>query len=101
MTEKTADLDLNMNDADEGLEALGSLEKKIALTISQLKKLRDENEELRDEKSDLERRVADQDVQLKDLRGRLARLESDRVNVKSRVQRLIEEVDALAGGDNE
>lgn len=97
MTEKTAELDLQMTDTDEGLEALGSLEKKISLAILQLRKLREENEDLREENSGLERRVADQDVQLKDLRGRLARLESDRVNVKTRVQRLIEEVDAIAG----
>lgn len=97
MTEKTAALDLQMNGSDEGLEALGSLEQKISLTISQMKKLRAENEELREENSGLERRVADQDVQLKDLRGRLARLESDREHVKSRVQRLIDEVDAIAG----
>lgn len=98
MTDKTAELDLQMTDTDEGLEALGSLEQKISLTISRMKKLHAENEELREENRNLERRVADQDVQLKDLRGRLARLESDRVNVKSRVQRLIEEVDAMAGG---
>ena len=97
MTEKTAALDLQMNGSDEGLEALGSLEQKISLTISQMKKLRAENEELREENSGLERRVADQDVQLKDLRGRLAGLESDREHVKSRVQRLIDEVDAIAG----
>ena len=97
MTEKTAELDLQLHDADEGLEALGSLEKKIILAITQLKKLRGKNEELREENSNLERRVADQDVQLKDLRGRLARMESDRENVKNRVQRLIEEVDAIAG----
>ena len=97
MTEHSAELDLSLSDTDEGLEALESLEKKISLTISQLRKLRTENDQIRGEKSDLERRVADQDVQLKDLRGRLARLESDRVNVKSRVQRLIDEVDAIAG----
>jgi FtsZ-binding cell division protein ZapB len=97
MTEKAAELDLGITETDEGLEALGSLESKIALTVAQMKKLRADNEGLREENSDLERRVADQDVQLKDLRGRLARLESDRVNVKSRVQRLIEEVDAVAG----
>ena len=98
MTDKTAELDLQMTNTDEGLEALGSLEEKISLTITRMKKLHAESEELREKKSDLERRVADQDVPLKDLRGRLARLESDREHVKSRVQRLIEEVDSIAGG---
>ena len=91
MTPKTAELELQASETDEGLEALGSLEKKIALTIAQLKQLREEN-------SGLGRRVADQDVQLKELRGRLARMESDRVNVKSRVQRLIQEVDSISDG---
>ena len=97
MSEKAgqaAALDLQLPEIDEGFEALDNLEKKVSLAIAQIKSLRDEN-------SVLERRVSDQNVQLKELRGKLARLESDRTNVKSRVQRLIEEVDAIALAANE
>jgi FtsZ-binding cell division protein ZapB len=104
MSEKAVEavaLDFQIPDEREGFEVLDHLEKKVSLAIAQIKSLRVENAKLRDENSDLERRVSDQNVQLKDLRGKFARLEGDRVNVKSRVQRLIQQVDAISAADDE
>ena len=104
MAEKAAEavaLDFQIPESDEGFEALEKLEKKVSLAIAQIKSLRAENSKLRAENSDLERRVSDQNLQLKDLRGKFARVESDRANVKSRVQRLIEEVDAISANGGE
>ncbi len=88
-TTQSAEPELELGESDAGIESLANLEKKILLTLSQLKSLRAE-------KSDLQRRVADRDTQLKDLRGRLARMESERETVKTRVQRLIAEVDSAS-----
>jgi len=94
--DKPLEWEFNPDAPDEGLEALGNLEKKILLALSQLKKARAEKEEMRGEKSDLQRRISDQDQQLRDLRTRLARLEGERETVRSRVERLIAQVDSIS-----
>ncbi len=85
----------------DGLEQLLHLEERIHQIIERLKSTRGEKEELARENADLRREQEEQNQRIRHLEERLGRLESERDTVRSRVQRLLEQVDSLtnAGPD--
>ena len=81
--------------ADEGLQHLGHLEKKILKTVELLQSARAEKEEWLREKVHVRRRLVEQDQLLRSLQERVARLEKERDSIKTRVHRMLEQVDSL------
>ena len=77
---------------EEGLEHLLRLEEKIFRTMDLVRK---EKEELLRENALMRRRLADQDKMHRTLQERVVRLEKERDGVKTRVQKLLEQVDSL------
>lgn len=85
----------------EGLDQLLSLEEKIHQTIDLLKSTRAEKEEVLQENARLRREVEEQNRSLRALEDRLSHLEKEREMVRGRVQRLLEQVDALTSAKAE
>jgi len=81
--------------AEEGLEQLARLEQKIQRAIELLHSARAEKEELQGENAQLRRKLAEQDQSLRLLHEQLHRMEKDRDNIKTRVQKILEQVDTL------
>lgn len=81
--------------AAEGLEQLLSLEEKIHQTIHLLQATRAEKEELRGENARLRHELEEQARLLRALEERVGRLEKEREAVRTRIQKLIEQVDSL------
>lgn len=81
--------------AAEGLDQLLSLEEKIHQTVHLLQSLRAEKEELLRENARLRRELEEQSQKGRALEDRLGRLEKEREAVRTRVQRLLEQVDSL------
>ena len=79
----------------EVMEPLLNLEEKIHQTIDHLKVLRGEKEELLRDNARLRREGEEQRQRQGALEEHLARLEKERETVRSRVQRLLEQVDSL------
>ena len=86
---------MNETNAGEGMEQLLSLEEKIHQTIDHLRVLRGEKEELFRDNARLRRELEEQQQLRSALEERLSRLEKERETVRSRVQRLLEQVDSL------
>lgn len=87
-----------MNDTNttgEGLEQLLALEEKINQTIDLLRSTQAEKEELLQENARLRREWEQQNEAVQKLEGRLGRLEKERETVRGRIQKLLEQVDAL------
>jgi len=84
--------------ADDGLEQLIHLEEKIHQTIALLQSTRAEKEALQAENDRLRREISQQQETTESLAARLALLERERDSVRGRVQKLLEQVDALAAG---
>ncbi|HEY7679151.1 MAG TPA: hypothetical protein VIC04_01440 [Terriglobia bacterium] len=82
--------------AEEGLQHLANLEKKILRTVEQLHAARAEKEEWAREKNHVRRKLVEQDQLLRSLQERVARLEKERDGIKTRVHRMLEQVDSLA-----
>ena len=81
--------------AEEGLQHLAQLEKKILRTVELLQSARAEKEEWMREKTHVRRRLVEQDQLLRSLQERVARLEKERDSIKTRVHRMLEQVDSL------
>ena len=81
--------------AAEGLEQLLSLEEKIHQTIHLLQSTRAEKQELLGENARLRHELEEQDRVVRTLEDRVGRLEKEREAVRTRVQKLIEQVDSL------
>jgi len=81
--------------AGEGLEQLLSLEEKIQQTIQLLKATRAENERLQRENAELQQELDEQTRTGRALQDRVGRLEKEREAVRARVQRLMDQVDAV------
>jgi len=79
----------------EGLEQLLNLEQKIHQTIELLKSTRAEKDELLQANARLRRELEEQHNVVRSLEDRLGRLEKERESVRSRVQRLLDQVDSL------
>lgn len=84
------------SDPQQGLEHLAKLEKKILQTVERLQAARAEKEELLREKTHYRRRLIEQDQQLRSLLERVSRLEKERNGIKTRVHKMLEQVDTLA-----
>ena len=82
--------------APDGLEQLLNLEEKINQTIDLLKVTRAEKEELYRENARLRRERDQQDEHVHKLEDQLGRLEKERNAVRGRIQKLIQQVDALS-----
>jgi chromosome segregation ATPase len=74
--------------ANTGASELTQLEQKIRKAVEMLESARSEREELR-------RRIADQDRQLRVLREQAHRWEKERAGVRSRVEKVLEQVEIL------
>jgi chromosome segregation ATPase len=81
--------------ADQGLERLTELETRILRMANLLRSARAERETLARENNHFRRRLADQDQMVRPLRDRVARLEKERESLKSRLEKLLEQVDSL------
>ena len=80
----------------EGLEPLLSLEEKIHQTIQLLQATRTEKDELLRENARLRHDLDEQTKTVRALEEHVARLEKEREAVCARVQRLVDQVDAVA-----
>ena len=87
MTEQTG--------AGDGLEQLLSLEEKIQQTIQLLKTTRTEKDGLLRENAQLRQSLEEQTKTARAFEERVGRLEKERESVRARVQRLVEQVDAV------
>jgi hypothetical protein len=76
------------NTASNGVEELTQLEEKIRRAVAMLDSARAERDELR-------RRLADQERQLRVLREQAHRWERERAGVRSRVEKVLEQVEVL------
>ena len=81
--------------AGDGLEQLLSLEEKIQQTIQLLKTTRKEKDGLLRENAQLRQSLEEQTKTARALEERVGRLEKEREAVRARVQRLVEQVDAV------
>ena len=79
----------------DGLEQLLNLEEKIQQTIQLLRTTRTEKEELQRENTELRVGLAEQTRATRALEERVGKLEKEREAVRARVQRLVEQVDAV------
>jgi len=64
-------------------------------TVELLQSARAEKEEWMREKTHVRRRLVEQDQLLRSLQERVARLEKERDSIKTRVHRMLEQVDSL------
>ena len=81
--------------AGDGLEQLLSLEEKIQETIQLLKTTRTEKEGLQRENAHLRQSLEEQTRAARAFEERVAKLEKEREAVRARVQRLMDQVDAV------
>lgn len=79
----------------DGLEQLLSLEEKIQQTINLLQTTRKEKEDLQRQNAELQQSLAEQTKAAQSLEARVGKLEQERETVRTRVQRLVEQVDAV------
>jgi len=80
---------------EEGLEQLEQLEEKIKRAVELLQSARREKEQLERENSQFRLRLAEQEHDLRLLQEQLNRFEKERETVKARVQKILDQVDAL------
>ncbi len=87
--------------AGDGLEQLLSLEEKIQQTIELLRTTRTEKEDLQLENARLRQSLEEQEQAARVLEERAGKLEKEREAVRTRVQRLVEQVDAVTAARTE
>ena len=80
---------------EEGLEQLEQLEAKISRAVELLQSARSAREELERENSQVRRRLAEQEHSVRVLQEQLNRIEKERETVRARVQKILDQVDAL------
>ena len=79
----------------DGLEQLFALEEKVTQTIELLKATSAQNEELQRENARLRQECQQHGAAIGKLEDQIGRLEKEREAVRVRVQRLLQQVDAL------
>jgi len=82
-------------ETDEGVEQLGLLEEKILRAVELLQAARSEKEELAREISQMRRKLAEQEHGVRVMQEQLNRFEKERAGIKTRVQKILDQVDAL------
>lgn len=82
-------------EADEGVEQLGLLEEKILRAVALLQAARSEKEELARENSQMRRKLAEQEHGVRVMQEQLNRFDKERAGIKTRVQKILDQVDAL------
>jgi chromosome segregation ATPase len=80
---------------EEGQEQLEQLEEKIQRAVDLIVSSRAEKDQLRSENIQIRQRLAEQEHNLRLLQEQLNRFEKERATLKARVQRILEQVDAL------
>lgn len=78
-----------MEAVQEGIDVLASLEERITRAVQVLTILRDQNEQLRRDKSELEQKVQQLSTEVDTLRG-------ERKQVKTRIEKLLTQLDLLS-----
>ena len=84
----------------DGLEQLLNLEQKVNRTIDLLRSTKAEKEELTRENARLQRDCEQKDKSIEKLEEHLGHLEKERDAVRGRLQKLLEQVDSLAGEES-
>ena len=82
-------------ESDEGVEQLGLLEEKILRAVALLQAARSEKEELARENSQMRRKLAEQEHGVRVMQEQLNRFDKERAGIKTRVQKILDQVDAL------
>ena len=82
-------------ETEEGLEQLELLEEKITRAVELLQSARSEKEDLLRESGQLRRRLAEQERNFRMLQEQVNRFEKERESVKTRVQKILDQVDTL------
>jgi len=80
---------------EEGVEQLELLEEKILRVVELLQAARSDKEDLARENSQLRRKFAEQEHSVRVLQEKLNRFEKERDGLKTRVQKILDQVDAL------
>lgn len=79
----------------DGLEQLSALEERVTQTIELLKTTSSQNQELQRENARLRQESKQQNDEIGRLQAQVDRLEKERDTVRVRLQRLLDQVDAL------
>ncbi|MBI4478541.1 MAG: hypothetical protein HY651_00805 [Acidobacteria bacterium] len=82
-------------ETEEGLEQLQLLEEKITRAVELLQSARSGKEDLLRENGQLQRRLAEQERNFRVLQEQANRFAKERESVKTRVQKILDQVDAL------
>ena len=82
-------------ETEEGLEQLKLLEEKITRAVELLQSARSGKEDLLRENGQLRRRLAEQERTFRVLQEQVNRFAKERESVKTRVQKILDQVDAL------
>jgi len=82
-------------ETEEGLEQLELLEEKITRAVELLQSARSGKEDLLRENGQLRRRLAEQERNFRVLQEQVNRFAKERESVKTRVQKILDQVDAL------
>jgi chromosome segregation ATPase len=77
------------------LDTLNELDQRIELFLQKVEKLRRENQALSEKLADSDRRLEEMSAQLKQLDGDRRQQESERVEIKNRISRLLERLNGL------
>ncbi|OFV95397.1 MAG: hypothetical protein A3H94_01330 [Acidobacteria bacterium RIFCSPLOWO2_02_FULL_60_20] len=82
-------------ETEEGLEQLKLLEEKITRAVELLQSARSGKEDLLRENGQLRRKLAEQERNFRLLQEQVNRFAKERESVKTRVQKILDQVDAL------
>ena len=82
-------------ETEEGLEQLELLEEKITRAVELLQSARSGKEDLLRENGQLRRKLAEQERNFRVLQEQVNRFAKERESVKTRVQKILDQVDAL------
>lgn len=77
------------------LDSLKELDERIELFLGKVEKLRRENQALSERLADSDRRLEEMSAQLKQLDGDRRQQESERVEIKNRIAKLLERLNGL------
>ncbi len=77
------------------LDSLKELDERIELFLAKVEKLRRENQALSERLADSDRRLEEMSAQLKQLDGDRRQQESERIEIKNRIAKLLERLNGL------
>ena len=77
------------------LDSLKELDERIQLFLEKAEKLRRENQTLSERAAESDRRLAEASTQLKQLDGDRRQQESERAEIKNRIEKLLERLNGL------